>query len=678
VPTPIYSWLSPSHRPSTPVFDRRVYLFNGWDRGRVWDGIGSSDSAVGIDAPPTWDGSESSRAAGNTTVGTHRVRYRYLDESTGNYSPPSNAVDVVIAGGGDERVIFSLGGAPLMQLSTDPRVTHIILEATDVNGVDFYEADRIHGTIPVAQAVLDIADVNLQEFDLPYPVEVGTIPPPAFRFGIAHRGRMFGAGQVVHVDGTVAATVGGATVTGTGTNWSSFAAVGRKIVFSSHGTEYTITAVASPTSLTIDPVYAGAADATADTYRIYDETNQVFFSEAGYPEVFDPLAQFEALDDQEVRGLSAYSSDLLIFGATTIERFTFNVSPSEGFKRKVPGERGLLGNLCVLSIENLVYAFDRQGVYVYQGDSPIHISRPIDVWLEANINFTQREKFFAVYYPRPRTIRWYVVVFGQTEPKTYVEYDIERKVWSVGELEVALTAGETTRNTVDVHPFTGDENGWTWLDDTGPAGGLGSATPGSVVVAAGASSTVIPLKQGVGAVDNLGGVYVTTRAGNHGVVLSNTATELTLQAPGMPTPPAEDDVLLLGRIRSKLKTRAFFMDQAFRTRKRGVYLWIFFTPQDEGEARVRFYRNLSESPVSSYPAIGAAAGRLLEEGVDAPGEDGSDFVFSLSKGDGVVKIPVGTDPFRVIQAEIEVDTPRSSLSLLGYEFVSAEGRETRA
>jgi hypothetical protein len=241
-----------------------------------------------------------------------------------------------------------------------------------------------------------------------------------------------------------------------------------------------------------------------------------------------------------------------------------------------------------------------------------------------------------------------------------------------------MTAGETSRNTVDVHPFVGDQNGWTWYDDDGVAGGLGDSTPGAAVVGAGATSTVIPLKQGVGFADNLGGVYVTTRAGNDGIVLSNTATELTLQAPGMTTPPTEDDVLLLGRIRSLFRTRSCFMDQSFSTRKRGVYLWIFFTPQTEGEVRVRFFRNLSSTPVSMASAIGAAAGRLLEEGVQAPDEGETDFVFSLTKSDGVVKIPVGTDPFRVVQAEIEVDTPRSQLAMLGYEFTSAEGRETRA
>jgi len=74
-------------------------------------------------------------------------------------------------------------------------------------------------------------------------------------------------------DGTVAASVGGTTVTGTDTAFAS-ADVGKFIQFSTSDDWYKITAVASATSLTIESPFVGTTAATEDTYTI----RKIFYS----------------------------------------------------------------------------------------------------------------------------------------------------------------------------------------------------------------------------------------------------------------------------------------------------------------------------------------------------------------------------------------------------------------
>lgn len=69
-----------------------------------------------------------------------------------------------------------------------------------------------------------------------------------------------------YTTGTATFTASSATVTGAGTAWTS-ALIGEKIRRSSDGVDYTITAVASGTSLTISPAYAGTTG-SAQAYVI--------------------------------------------------------------------------------------------------------------------------------------------------------------------------------------------------------------------------------------------------------------------------------------------------------------------------------------------------------------------------------------------------------------------------
>ena len=76
----------------------------------------------------------------------------------------------------------------------------------------------------------------------------------------------------IYSTGTATFTSGNATVTGSGTTWNT-GMVGAWIVRSNNaGTPYKIAAVASTTSLTISPVYAGASG-SAQAYRISCETD---------------------------------------------------------------------------------------------------------------------------------------------------------------------------------------------------------------------------------------------------------------------------------------------------------------------------------------------------------------------------------------------------------------------
>lgn len=661
-----------SHKPSIRPFKRRAYVTNGWDRMLVWDGIATTTQEAGITGPGTeptdWTpaGTEAADSPG-VTAGTHLVRYRYKDSRTGYLSNPSNSYEVSASGSNKFQFpVVTSGAATNMLVSTDAKVDTIVIEMTDVGLEVFYvaaEGDNAAGTIEVTRT-----DTELRELgEITYP-ETGHAKPPFARYMIPFKDRLFAFGQVVHGDGSVSATNGSATVTGTNTNWTE-AVEGRFIQFSGETVVYEIEDYVSATELTLRETYNGSTGSSKG-YSIFSRANDVFYSHAGYPESFPGTNTFEALSEESAVAIVGFGSSIVIFGLRTIERFTYDLNPGDGFKRPVPGNRGAFNQDVVVAVDNRIYAMDQQGMYVYDGGRPQHISRQIDDSIRTEVDFNFAAKFHAAFYPKLRAVRFYVVKSGETECRQYYEYDVDRNVWGSGLLDFAITFSAQAPKDQGVGVFVGDEDGGQWWDDEGTTIG-GDATEANAVVDTGATTTVIPLQttslptSGNG----LRGVPVHFPGSDECVrVQSNTATTLTLDT-ALASPPASGAVCYLGRIVSKLRTKEFSVVD-LKEKARVTWLWLRWEPTSSARSlRVRMFENGGSTARSDWGAASYATAHASHEGVTVP--DGvtetTDFLVDLSKSDGTARIGVGIKDLRTFSFELEVNQPDTALVLYEIE-----------
>ena len=84
---PLFTAMSPSHRAHFAEYRRWGYMSNGWDPPFRWNGYTAAMESVGIKPPEreaaTWTQAPAA-GGGLTTLGIHRVRYRWQDSRTGS------------------------------------------------------------------------------------------------------------------------------------------------------------------------------------------------------------------------------------------------------------------------------------------------------------------------------------------------------------------------------------------------------------------------------------------------------------------------------------------------------------------------------------------------------------------------------------------------------------------
>ncbi len=664
---------SASHKPDLRPFKRRLYLSNGWDPVRVWNGIATTDAQAGIVGPgiePTdWTPAGTQAASGSVTVGAHKVRYRYKDSETGYVSNPSNefTVNVTVASQKLQFPVVASGAATNALVSADSKVDTIVIEMTDIGNQNFFiaaEGPNIAGTIEVTRS-----DTQLrEEGEFPYPELQHSLPPVA-RYLLAFKDRLFAFGQVKHSDGTVAATNGSATLTGTGTNWTA-AAVGRFVQFDGENVTYEIEAFVSATELTLKSTYAGSTG-SSKSYTLFSRSNLIFFSHASYPESWPSSNFFEALSGEDATAVIGFGNALVIFGLRTIERFTYGDSVlATGEKRPVPGTRGALNQDVVVVVDNRVYSMDQTGMFVYDGSEPRHISRPVDARIRDQVDFNFASKFHGVFYPKLRAIRWFLVQSGDTECKLYLEFDVDREVWGSGSLDFAITFTAQAPRTQGIGVLAGDEGGGQWWDDEGTTIGANSSIANGTVDA-GATTTSIPLKTSTLPTSGNGLVGVPVyfpATGEVRRVQSNTATTLVLDT-AVALAPSEDASCYLGRVVGKLRTKSFTVANDFKEKNRGTWVYLKFKPVTAQRLmRLRVFEDESETARSDWGAASYATAHASNEGVTVPGAGETDWLVDLSKSDGTVRLPLGIKAMRTFSVELEADQPDTALQLYSIQI----------
>ncbi len=664
----IKSGLEPVHPFSFAALNGHLYMSNGWDPMLRYNGVETAAKDAGIKtAPDDWAPAPAG-AAGSTTTGKHLFRYRYKSRDTAYISNHSNQKELTVLAT-QEALTFPISttSGVNIQRSTDPKADQIVIEMTLVNGSKFFEA--VIGDNSASSIVLDLSDDKLAGKLIDYADE-GHDPPEFFNIVIAHKGRLLGAGKVKHEIGTVDVTNGSDTVTGTTTNWTQ---AGLSQFFKVDGdTEYyKIKTVGSATSITLETNYAGSTASAVD-YAIFSVSHNVIRESLTlFPESWPPLRFAKALvnKNDRIRAMISHFGNVLVMGDRNTEKWAYTKSlVKDGQPYPIPGNRGAINNRCVVEVDGIVYGWDHQGVWRYNGGPQQHISHAVDPLLQI-MNWGVPEQFHCVFIPIERTLRFYFPRddddVTDTRSRDFLEFNIDKNIWATGRHLMAITSSTTIGTGNERRAILGDENGHTWFVVGSTEGADPSGTlEGTVDSSPTPTATVFGI---------VGGGLVTTNGGLAGVPIfdpkqneeqlcsSNTATVITL-ASGFTAPPAAGDKIHIGRIKALLRTKAISLTK-LSTKFRQRYLHVYYEPTTTAkELRVRIFEDYGSSAKTWDETIVD-----LTNGVSVTKGE-TDFRIDMSKNKGYARVPLGIDWNRVVEIEFEIRQQQTELNLVGFEI----------
>jgi hypothetical protein len=672
--TTLASSINTEFRGNFAAIQGRCYFANDFNPVKVWDGISSTTNDAGIDAPTVAPTTPSS-GAGNVTLGDHLVRYRYYNSSSLYVSNPSTAITVTVAST-TKNLTFTVGTH--LTASSDAKVDQIIVEATTAGGTKYYRVGTVANT--AAQSLsYNVSDAVLIQGDNVAALtgDFGHEPPPLFAIACSHRGRLFGAGSTTRTR-TVGVTNGNATVTGTdfSLEWA-----GRRIKVGSDTVAYQIASVSSATSMTLTKVYAGSTNASVSASIFSSTPNRLYWSRELFPEGWKATEYArDVLSNRsdEFRGMTSYSGDLWIFGRHSAERLAFTNDPgtSEGQIIPVPGERGVHNQACLIEAEGVLYAWDRIGMYVC-GQSPRHLSKPIDRTLTDYVDFEYSADFHGVYDPTDRVLMWFFTLYGDTEPHYAACLELDAGRWSLAYFQQAITASTVVPDSEgQVRAMLGDSNGYTWFFGIeGGFDGLPPSAPSVLTTTGTPTSTVITVTQTLPTSPDMAGCVVRNTANDEtAVIQSNTVTTLTMVSPGFTTTPAAAATLYAGEIAFTYESKWFTLGG---NTTRVVYLRIRLHPSSAtGKCRVYIYKEWSSTPV----VFTSMASDVFPDGVTVT--NGASYIeidLDGGDGDGVVMVPLPCDWAKHWKAQLVCDRPDGEIRLLDMAFTyeqAPDGAET--
>jgi len=592
------------------------------------------------------------------------VRYRYVQKSTGYPSNPSPQVTYDAPG---LKEISVSGMIP----STDARVDKIILEMTVAGGSEFFQAAEVDND---STGTIDVSDTALAAAILDYGQDDDHEVPPVGRLIAYHKGLMFVGGPEDHEAGTASCVGSTVAVTFAGADIRASLAGG----YFRKGTDakaYLISAVASTGDageLTLAEAYPSSFSAQA--YKcVPNEPNLVYVGKGNYPEAFDAERHLRVLQGRADRlvAMAPYKSALLFFGRFTLEMLVWEADPIDGDDGRLycmSNERGAVCQESVVLHNDVVYAMDPKGVYLWAGGNPQDLGGPIQDYLDA-IDWSYQSKFHGYWDPSTREIVFHVCNTGETEPYTAFAWHPERKEWRIRTYERAISASDVLPDANGFQrPFLGTEDGATWFAGIGYTDGVypGTTCKGTVVTGATATAVGILEKGLYASGQKLKGVSAYWVEGQQSMPVSDNTTEaLTIVSPGFSSAPAGGDTICLGRIYSRRKSKRFRLGPP-PLDYLPVYLHLDFTALASAATLVlKVYENGSAVAKTDWEANTAVEGVTFQAG-------NPEILVDLTTTGGHVKVPLGAVWRRDLEFEFIVDEPAVQLELLGY-YLEMEG-----
>ena len=656
--------------PTLAAANGRIYSTNDFDRIQVWNGVWPAAYSSGIAAPLAVIGAPSS-AAGNVTLGVHLVRYRYTDSTSpgGAYrSNPSTALAVTVSST-TKKLTFSVGttGSNIVR-SLDPKVDTIELEATTAGGQSYYVVARI-ANAGITTVDYDVNDTNLLALDLVSIFDdFGHEQPPLGSTMAECRGYMFIGGAHAR---TVSCGVinGSATVTssaGFSTQWA-----GRLIRFGSETTTYTVSAVASASSLTLTAMYAGSTGTVSGLFYARDP-NRIYWSKAQFPESWKATERVRSVlsgAGDYLVGLADFLGDLYIFGRRSIQRLVFTdyQSPSAGELNRIAGEFGVWNQRCIYALDGSLFGWGPNGAWILTGGRPRWLSRDIDSTVADLINVAKSQFFHASYDPNARVLRWHFAGNGETSLRYAMAYDLTTGVWMIDTWRQSIDAAATYTTPLGALRLAlSDDTNDRIFTHTGVTDGVPVSSTGAYTADNAATTTTTPVTASLptGAGTDLSKLILyRPLTGEEVVITSNTTGTITHAAFATAMAPGES--AFVGAIPVVLET-TWSLASGQQDKKRPSALWIKMVPSTAGVARLYLYQDYSATPFQWGKALSEVDRKYITITNGASYAELS--LTSTDTNDGFVSVPMPADWARSWKAKLEVISPAGTLRILDIQF----------
>ena len=671
--TSLLTGLSTYNRPSLAAIQGLVYLQNNENSCKVMDQASANDA--GIVGPTGALGSPGAATAGNTTNGTHLMRYRFRNSRTGYISNPSDNLSYTVAGG-NGALRFDVTAD--YTASTDAKVDTIDIEITPVNDSNFWRAVSALNTataitVNISDAVLtqgtNVSAIygNLQNGEL-----LANEPPPPALVILSHKNRSWSFGDNPYlISSSLITFASGATSVAYASGNSLW--VGRMLQGEGDTAKYEISAVSS-TTLTISAVYGGTSGQKAASVS-KKFPNRADYSRLNYPESYGPNDFSRDVligTGDRLRAGCSRRDALYFFGLYSSDRLTFSVNPSPDTSNLLPidGNRGCFNQRCVVSADGRIFAFDRLGIYEV-GETPTEIGNHILPALTELVDYSKSNQFHGLYDPIDRSLAWFVVFSGDTVPKyaAVVDFDsidsADGPRWQFYQFRQGITSSTMVASSDgQVRAWVGDENGYTWaFSTTNTFDGIYPTNPGIVTVAAGATTTILPVDEDLyTTVTMAGAIAYLPSTGEERVISTNAANSITL-ATALANAPADGDKVWLGSFPVEYRSK-WWPGQGMQTKKKPSYFYLMLYPGSaEGKLQVYFYKDFSTQPYTWNPDssyIGwdgvSFVGGVLTVDLDGGGAD------------GFVAVNMPSDQWRVMQYRLVSTTPAGTLRILDMGF----------
>jgi hypothetical protein len=654
----------------------RIYLTNDKERVKVWDGLSSAIRDSGMAAPAAVIGA-ATHAAGNVDVGAHLVRYRYIDANSpgGAYrSNPSTASTETVATSA-KKLTFSVGtaGNDIVR-STDPKCTHIQLEATAVDGSTYYVVTTI-ANAGVTTVDYDISDTVLTAGDATATYDdFGHEQPPLGAIIAECRNYVFIGGAHLRTS-TFSLTNASAAFTCTpaiSPQWT-----GRLVRFAAEALNYEILTVASDgLSGTLTAVYAGSTAAYTGT--VYPKNpNRLYWSKAGFPESFKGASRVkDVLSGRGDRlvGIADYEGDLFLFGLRSAQRLVFVDDPLTGELDTVAGEFGIWNQRCLFAMDGAMYGWGANGVWMMTGGRPRWLSRPIDTTVAALMLPAYSDLFHATYDPAAKVLRWHFVGTGDTTPQYAMAYDLAGQRWMLDQWRQAIDAGVTVSDDQGrLRLVLADSaNGRSWYAE-GDTDGVPAASTGAYTANTGSTTTVTQVTDSLptGAGTDLSGTILYRPAtGEERVIASNTSSAITTAA--LASAVSVGEAIYVGAIPWTFTT-PWWVGQGQQNKSRPAYLHLTLVPATTGSVRVSIYKDYSASPVTF---TGTSDDRWPDGVTLVTGATYVTVDLDAGNTDGFVAIPMPSDWARAWRAVVTCLSPAGDLRVLDCQFSVESSRES--
>lgn len=602
-----------------------LFMTNGIDRGRKWDGVAAAGVVIGLDAPPSAP-TVTEDNGGSSEIGDYQCAYRFGD-AQGNYSDLS-PITTVTTSGINKR--FDWDTIPIASgTDSSARITKRQLFRTTVDEADIYYlvheiADNSTTSYTASDTLSDETLSNQSEL----PVLNDDDSVNANRFGlpptnkavcVVYQDRMFYFADVVYGTGTVSVSNTGTAVTGSGTSFNRYM-VGRYIYMVGDVVGYLITGYTSATEIAI-AAHTGALSGVAYEIRSAPtDRNLIYFSE---PEEFESvpraqnnyLLQEEANEEDDLVGGYMTGAYLYLCQKNHTYAFSYTRQPHLDGGSALAFRRGLFNHNCHsrgVSQDGgaIEFCMDRLGPYAVVGGKVTDIGRALrNKFIDGTVTLSASRRFSVSVNQNTETAHFYIQTSADSDVTRSLTYNYALNRWSEDTYTWALGGG-TMLETSSGQPifYIG------YLDafhrENYSASADGGTTTVDLTVASIISNDIVSSSSGFTSA-MVGMPLVVTSGSDRNATYKITAYTSGTRVTVSPTPlPAAGDTFSVRGISCAIKTGILdYPRNAMEHNERAIE--VYFKPLDTSNSLpnlpkyidIRHYMNYNTSPENAAMSV---------------------------------------------------------------------------